>query len=92
VAKNELIATVLDQKSKPIARIALNGYNIRPGGALGNSGAMRSFRVLQGATTLWDHWEGQQSFTLSDEEGNASEARIAAYPAEESGFGFIEFV
>lgn len=92
MSKNEVIATVYDERSKPIARIALNGYNIRAGGALGRSGAMRSFRVLDGAPTLWDHWQGQRSFTLSDEEGNASEARIAAYPAEDNGFGFVEFV
>ena len=92
MGKNEVVATVYDQKQKPIARIALNGYNIRPGGPLGQAGAMRSFRVLHGETDLWDHWQIQSTFVITSEDGRTSEAKVAAYPAEKNGFGFIEFI
>ena len=92
MADNELLASVIGEKSKTVARIALNGYNIRSGGPLGSAGAMRSFRVLQGGPTLWQYWQVQRLFTVSAEDGQMREARVAAYPAEEDGFGFIEFL
>ncbi len=92
MAQNELVATIFDRRNRAIARIALNGYNIRAGGPLGISGAMRSFRVLQGADGLWDFWQLQDPFVVMAEDGKSARARVAAYPAEENGFGFIEFL
>ena len=92
MADNEMLATIIGEKSKAVARIALNGYNIRSGGPLGSAGAMRSFRVLKGGPTLWEYWQVQRNFTVTAEDGQTREARVAAYPAEEDGFGFIEFL
>ncbi len=92
MGKNEVVATVYDHTQKQIARIALNGYNINAGGPLGHAGAMRSFRVLNGEGDLWDHWQIQTTFVVTSEDGRTSEAKVAAYPAEANGFGFIEFI
>ena len=68
----------------------LNGYNIKSGGAFPNSGAMRSFKVVEG--DLWHVWNVQQIVTLRDEAGQESKIRIAAFPAEEGASGFVEFI
>ena len=90
MSKQELIATVVDRRKKKVARIALNGYNVASGGPLGRSGALRSFRFLEG--DLWDQWAAQQPIELQAEDGRTIEARVAAFPAEKDAFGFIEFL
>ncbi|MBK9050340.1 MAG: hypothetical protein IPL78_05275 [Chloroflexi bacterium] len=89
--KNEIQVSVHQTNGKkPVARIALNGYNIDSGGALGMSGAMRSFRIIKG--DLWDQWNNQEMLTIRDDEQSEAQIRIAALPAEDDSFGFVEFI
>lgn len=88
--KQETFASVFDSDSNQIAKIALNGYNIQAGGPLGDSGAMRSFRIVEGDLT--NEWSFQLDLRLSTEEGQEAEIRVAAMPAEKDGSGFIEFL
>ena len=82
---------VLDPKSrKPVAQVHLNGYNIEPGGPLGQGGAMRSFTLLQG--TVHNFWYLQQPLILQRGDGREATVRIAALPAEAGETGFIEFL
>lgn len=89
-----ILSPVLDVYSKtskkPIARIILNGYNISAAKSLGQQGAMRSFSVDNG--DLWDQWSRQDTLVLHDENGRQNPIKIAALPAEEDGFGLIEFL
>ena len=89
MSKQELIATVHDQRKK-VARIALNGYNVASGGPLGRTGTLRSFRFIEG--DLWDQWASQRPIVLHAEDGRTIEAKVAAFPAESDSFGFIEFI
>ena len=75
---------------KPIAHISLNGYNIEPGGALGMSGAMRSFRIDRG--DLWDQWNTQETLLIRGDAHPEAQIKIAALPAEDDSFGFVEFI
>ena len=88
------LSDVLDVYSKtskkPIAHVVLNGYNISAAESLGKQGAMRSFSVNSG--DLWDPWSLQESLLLHDENGREAPIKIAALPAEEDGFGLIEFL
>jgi len=88
------LSDVLDVYSKtskkPIAHIVLNGYNISASKSLGKQGAMRSFSVNSG--DLWDPWSLQEALILHDESGRQAPIKIAALPAEEDGFGLIEFL
>lgn len=89
--KNEIQVLVHPANGKkPVARIALNGYNIEPGGPLGMSGAMRSFRIIKG--DLWDQWNKQEILVVQGEEHPEAHIKIAALPAEDDSFGFVEFV
>ncbi len=75
---------------KPIAHITLNGYNIEAGGALGFSGAMRSFKLISG--DLEDAWSMQEILEIQDGTGVKQQGRIAALPVDDGGMGFIEFL
>ncbi|MBP7997729.1 MAG: hypothetical protein KA314_19000 [Chloroflexi bacterium] len=89
--KNEIQVQVhRTNGKKPIARIALNGYNIESGGPLGLSGAMRSFRIIKG--DLWDQWNNQELLLVRGEEHPDAQIKIAALPAEDDSFGFVEFI
>lgn len=89
--KNEIQVLVHPVNGKkPVARIALNGYNIESGGPLGMSGAMRSFRIIKG--DLWDQWNSQEILLVRGEEHPEARIKIAALPAEDDSFGFVEFV
>jgi hypothetical protein len=89
--KNEIQVSVHQTNGKkPMARIALNGYNIDSGGALGMSGAMRSFRIIKG--DLWDQWNNQETLIIRGDDQTEARIRIAALPAEDDSFGFVEFV
>ena len=77
-------------EERPIAKVILNGYNIKAGGSLGTSGVMRSFKLEQG--DLWEAWSKRAVLTMRDGIGNEANIRIAAYPAEEGGTGFVEFI
>ncbi len=81
------VYTITNQK---VAKVVLNGYNIEEGGPLGMNGAMRSFKLLQG--DLWQEWSAQESLFLRTGAGINNEIRIAALPADEEGFGLIEFL
>ena len=78
------------QKKQLVARIALNGYDIKAGGLLPTTGAMRSFVILDG--DLWDHWNAVAPLQLRHETGAEVSVRIAALPVEEDGYGLIEFL
>lgn len=79
-----------NNNGKEVAQIVLNGYNIKAGGPLGKTGAMRSFRLTDG--DLWNYWDVQSTFTVFAEDGQIAEARVAAMPAEMGALGFIEFL
>jgi len=90
---NELTAAldVYENQNKTlVARIALNGYDIHAGGIFPNSGAMRSFVLLDG--DLWDQWNAVESVTLKNETGAQIAVRVAALPVEDDGYGLIEFL
>ncbi|MCA9936154.1 MAG: hypothetical protein H6662_06780 [Ardenticatenaceae bacterium] len=84
------ILQVYTHNKQAVAQIVLNGYNIEKGGALGTTGAMRSFKIIRG--DLWEEWAGQQNLLLVSNIGQESEVRIAALPVEEESFGLIEFI
>ena len=90
---NQLTAAldVYDTNNKKlVARIALNGYDIHAGGLFPNSGAMRSFVLLDG--DLWDQWNAVESINLKHENGEHVLVRVAALPVEDDGYGLIEFL
>ena len=87
---SELLDVYSQTSKKPIAQIMLNGYNISVTESLGQQGAMRSFSVDNG--DLWDPWSLQEELVLHDENGRKAPIKIAALPAEEDGFGLIEFL
>lgn len=80
------------QSRRLVAKVHLNGYNIAPGGPLGQAGAMRSFTVVEGSVQA--HWAAQHPLILQEGEVEGREApiRIAALPAEKGAIGFIEFL
>ncbi len=78
------------QKNRLVARIALNGYDIKPGGLLPSTGAMRSFIILDG--DLWDQWNAVAPLRIRHTSGTEIIVRIAALPVEEDGFGLLEFL
>ena len=73
-----------------VARVVLNGYNIKSSGPLGEQGRMRSFSLTSGS--LWDPWQRQEQLTMHNEDGRKATIRIAALPADEDSFGLIEFL
>jgi len=81
---------VYAKNKKPVARIALNGYDIHAGGLFPTTGAIRSFVLLEG--DLWDQWNAVESLILKNETGNQVTIRIAALPVEDDGYGLIEFL
>ncbi len=80
----------INNKATPVAKIALNGYNIMAGGVFGRAGAMRSFKVVEGSVI--SYWERQEALRVRDSEGNESTLRIFAAPAETGATGFVEFL
>ncbi|MBP6470481.1 MAG: hypothetical protein KBE23_02560 [Chloroflexi bacterium] len=82
---------VYDSKKKQrVARIALNGYDIKAGSLLPASGAMRSFVILDG--DLWEPWNAVATLRLRHETGTEVAIRVAALPVEDDGYGLIEFL
>jgi hypothetical protein len=77
----------------PLAKIALNGYTIRGGGALNiPMGAMRSFKMMGGSLdALRDRWSTQDLMRLRVKDNDVT-VRVSALPAEEDASGFIEFL
>ncbi len=80
----------INRMTTPVAKIALNGHNINAGSVFGRTGAMRSFKVVEG--NIWDYWERQEPLRIRDEAGNESMLRIFAVPAEMGATGFVEFL
>lgn len=78
------------EETKPVAKFSLNGYNIASGGVFGQSGAMRSFKVLDG--DIWEYWERQTPLEIRDEEGRKQSIRVFAAPADEGAMGLVEFL
>lgn len=78
------------QQNRLVARISLNGYDIKAGGLLPSTGAMRSFVVLHG--DLWESWNACANLSLHNETGAAVPVRIAALPVEDDGYGLLEFL
>jgi hypothetical protein len=86
----EVLQVYDEHKSKPVASIILNGYNIASGGPLGLVGAMRSFKIVRG--NLWESWNRQEALRLRDQTGREARIRVAALPVEEDSTGLIEFL
>lgn len=78
--------------AKPVAKIALNGYNIDAGSSFDFVGAMRSFKIIEGESAVWEHWVSQRPLQINDTAGNAASIRIYAAPGEAGGLGFVEFL
>jgi len=78
------------EKNQLVARIALNGYDIKAGSLLPSTGAMRSFVILDG--DLWDQWNALATLRLQHDTGAEVSVRVAALPVEEDGYGLIEFL
>lgn len=89
-ADNTAVTVYDSKKNKPIAHIILNGRNLEAGGPLGYSGAMRSFKIVQG--DLWEFWNLHVVLTIRDEAGREARIRVAALPLEKENLGFVEFV
>ena len=91
---NKPLSSALDvydsKKNHLVAKIALNGYDIKAGGLLPSTGAMRSFVILQG--DLWDQWHAVAPLRLRHETGIEVAVRVAALPVEDDGYGLIEFL
>lgn len=87
---NEKAVLIDAKKRKAVATIVLNGYNIRGGGPLGQSGAMRSFKVVRG--DLFQQWSTQEQLVLRSEAGQAFPVRIAALPVDDDSSGLVEFL
>ena len=77
-------------KTQVVARVVLNGYNINSTGPIGKQGSLRSFSISEG--NLWDPWSRQELLVLHDENGREASIKVAALPADEEGFGLIEFL
>lgn len=84
------LAVYDSQNEQPVARIALNGYDIKAGSLLPKTGAMRSFVILEG--DLWDSWSSVATLRLRHETGMDVPVRVAALPVEEDSYGLIEFL
>ena len=78
------------EQEKPVATIALNGYNISKQSTLSQRGAMQSFKVIRG--NLHEHWECQSTLLLTGLRGEKAPIKIAALPMEAEAFGLIEFI
>jgi hypothetical protein len=78
------------QKKRMVARISLNGYDIKAGGLLPSTGAMRSFLLVEG--DLWESWNSVATLNLRDEVGESVPVRIAALPVETDSYGLLEFL
>ncbi len=91
---NKTLTPALDmydaETNRIVARISLNGYDIKAGGLLPTTGAMRSFVVLNG--DLWDSWNACAALSLRNEAGATVAVRIAALPVEEDSYGLLEFL
>ena len=79
-----------DQRRVVVAQVILNGYDIRAGETTVPHGAMRSFKIVQG--DLWAPWNIQAALILSNDVGQEASVKVAALPADEDGFGLIEFL
>lgn len=79
--------------ARPVAQIALNGYNIPSGGVFGHSGPMRSFKLLDpaNADALPTYWANQTALMLRGPEGLEATVRIYALPATPDSLGLVEF-
>ena len=83
--------TLIDQKTrKPVAKVLFSGYRIAAGGPLGQSGALRSFTLLDGDVD--QYWALRQPLILRRDDGRQTNVRIAALPVEDGENGFIEFL
>lgn len=80
----------LGNQAQPVAKIMLNGHTIEAGGTFGRSGAMRSFKVVEG--NVWEYWNRQQPLRIRDDSGNESTLRIYAAPVSRESTGFVEFL
>ena len=77
-------------KKGVVAKVILNGYNIDHAVSLGDLGAMRSFKIVDG--DLWDEWNEQTAVVLADANGQKTLIRVAALPSDDDSFGLIEFI
>jgi hypothetical protein len=73
-----------------VASIKLNGYNIDAGEGIGQLGALRSFKLVEGSVDKY--WSRQTLLTLQDGQGTQFKIRIALLPVGAEGSGFVEFV
>lgn len=91
MANNNVEVSVFSKENDgKVARIMLNGYNIESGGVFGQSGAMRSFKMVEGDVAKF--WSRQEILQIKDDSGNEAKIRVFAIPAEEGGSGFVELL
>lgn len=75
---------------RQIATIILNGYNIAATNLLGQTGAMRSFKMVKG--DLWEQWSNQSFLLIRAQTGQEAKIRIAALPTDDESAGLVEFL
>jgi hypothetical protein len=80
----------LAHRSKILATIVLNGYNISGDGPLGLQGQLRSFKLING--NLRRAWAYAQIMGLRDADGRETAIRIVGLPTDEASSGLVEFV
>jgi hypothetical protein len=91
MSKSERVLKVYDrQRSQVVARVVLNGYDIRAGVITVPHGAMRSFKIVEG--DLWNSWDQQTPLIIANDLGQEAPVRVAAIPSDEGSFGLIEFL
>jgi hypothetical protein len=57
-----------------------------------NRGDMLQFSILNGGRHLWQRWFSQQTLYVQGEQGEKMRVRVAAFPTDRQGHGYIEFV
>lgn len=90
MAQSSEVTVYSANKSTPLGKIVLNGYNFNAGGAVDQKGIMHSFAITEGS--LYDVWSTQAPVTLHHEDGQEVLVKIAALPVEEDGYGLIQFI
>jgi hypothetical protein len=85
-----LEATIRDTiTGRKLAFVALNGYSAVLADPVAGERVIRSFQILSG--DLRPQWRGHQTMLFCMKNGSALPVRVAALPAEEGGWGLVEF-
>jgi len=86
---------VHDEKGQLVALIHIDGYvpqsSMTPA-PVGWSGALRQFRIVEGRKDLLRLWHNWMPLVIRSSSGQEALARIAGFPSEQNGLGFLQFV